>query len=189
VTKQNLILASRSARRKSLLEQIGIDFEIISSDVPEPPFSSGSPATYAEVLARTKALPVANSHPSRPVLGADTIVIIGHEVLGKPVDEADAKRMLRRLSGNWHEVITAVSLLHINKNYDQQEHEVTRVHFRDITDFEIDTYIATKSPFDKAGAYGIQDYSGIFVDRIEGCFYNVVGLPLSRTNALLSKIL
>ena len=183
-----LILASGSPRRKELLERLGLSFEVKVSHADEPPFITGSPAAYAEELALIKASAVGAEHQGDLAAGADTIVIIGNEVLGKPRNAAHAREMLSQLSAQDHTVITAFAFVCRDLGLSVSYHEKTKVHFRSLTDSEIDAYIATGSPFDKAGAYGIQDLSAVFVDRIEGCFYNVVGLPLSHFYARLKQI-
>ncbi len=184
-----LILASGSPRRKSLLEQIGHSFQVIPSHVDEPPFDDQDPADYASNLATLKASEISHQYPDALVVGADTIVVIGKEVLGKPENDASAYRMLSQLSGKNHQVITAYSF-HLKAAHIKEVHHVlTQVHFKKLSPAEINYYIETRAPFDKAGAYGIQDYSSVFVDRIEGCFYNVVGLPLSDFNEKLNNLL
>lgn len=184
-----LVLASASPRRKTLLEQIGLQFEVHPSHIPEPPLVDQTPATYAEELARDKAAEIAQEFPDRLVIGADTIVIVDATVLGKPVDEQDAYHMLSLLSGRSHQVITAYSIQLKEKNLERTEHVMTEVHFKDLAHEEKLQYIHSGAVMDKAGSYGIQDFSGVFVDRIHGCFYNVVGLPLSHFNSTLQSLL
>jgi len=184
-----LILASASPRRAHLLKQIGLAFQVIPSHVAEPAYTGHDPAAYACELAHLKAAEIAARYPDALVIGADTIVVIGDQVLGKPVDEEDARSMLSSLSDRNHQVITAYSLQLLDKGIEEVYHVLTQVHFRALSQDEIGTYIATGSPFDKAGSYGIQDFSSIFVDRIEGCFYNVVGLPISHLHQRLSSLL
>jgi len=185
-----LILASASPRRSELFKQIGLTFEVHPSQVDEPAYVAGSLNAYAEDLAALKARDVSRQFPEALVVGADTIVVVDDMVLGKPLDREDAVRMLRLLSGRWHEVITAYSIQGVSHHIECTRSVSTSVHFRSLTDAEIDAYIATGSPFDKAGAYGIQDLSAIFVDQIKGCFYTVVGFPLAdfyQTLVSLSK--
>lgn len=184
-----LILASASPRRKILLEQIGYSFEVIPSRVDEPPYDNEDPIVYASNLATLKAEEVSNQYPDALVIGADTIVIIGNQVLGKPENEASAYEMLGKLSGQTHQVITAYSFDLKALGISEVHHVLTHVHFKPLHSEEMDYYIGTGAPFDKAGAYGIQDYSSIFVDQIDGCFYNVVGLPLSDFNENLNRLL
>lgn len=184
-----LILASGSPRRKLLLQQIGYNFKVIPSHVEEPPFTGADPAEYASNLASLKAGEISNQYPDQLVVGADTIVLIGNEVLGKPENDDAAFKMLSKLSGQNHQVITAYSFQLKVFGICEVHHVLTQVHFKKLDPDEIRYYIQTGAPFDKAGAYGIQDYSSIFVDRIEGCFYNVVGLPLSDFNGKLNRLL
>lgn len=184
-----LILASASPRRKMLLEQIGYTFTIQPSHVEEPPFQGGDPAAYATSLAHLKASEIAEIEPASLIIGSDTIVVVDDNVLGKPVDRESAFGMLTMLSNRRHRVITAYSF-HLKALGIQESHYVsTQVHFKHLQKDEMNKYIETGAPFDKAGAYGIQDYSSIFVDSIEGCFYNVVGLPLSDLDSKLKDLL
>ena len=184
-----LVLASSSPRRQALLKQIDLPFEIHPSHIDEPPHEDNNPAAYARELAHDKAAEVARDFPDRLVIGADTIVVVDEHVLGKPLDSKDAHRMLQKLSGRSHEVITAFSLISRRYDIDVTEHESTEVHFKVLEADEIEHYVASGAPMDKAGSYGIQDYSGVFVDRIHGCFYNVVGLPLTHFHTTLQSIL
>ncbi len=174
-----------------MLEQIGLSFEIHPSQAIEPAYSGGAPLKYALDLAHQKAAEISEKFPHALVVGADTIVVVDDQVLGKPSDPDSARKMLELLSNRTHQVITAYSIQHRSLNIQLDRHVLTQVSFRALPGNEIDHYIRSGAPFDKAGAYGIQDYSGIFVDRIEGCFYNVVGFPLSdfhsTLNALLTK--
>ncbi|NQV29573.1 MAG: septum formation protein Maf [Candidatus Marinimicrobia bacterium] len=184
-----LILASSSPRRKTLLKQIGLRFRVQPSHVEEPSYEGGSPKEYARSLAALKAAEVSAINPYALVLGADTIVVVDDIVLGKPGNTIEADRMLKLLSGRSHEVITAYSL----QLRDQQIHQTylvsTLVYFKTLDPDDISHYIDSGNPFDKAGSYGIQDFSSVFVDRIEGCFYNVVGLPISDLNSNLKQLL
>ncbi len=184
-----LILASASPRRKALLKQIGLSFKTHPSQVKEPDYNGVSPESYATELADFKAAEVSNLFPHALVIGADTVVVAGTQVLGKPVDRTSAYEMLTMLSGREHQVITAYSIQLKDLNIVKTSYVSTKVYFKTLDDEEIDTYISSGAPFDKAGAYGIQDYSSIFVDHIEGCFYNVVGFPLSDFNSKLKDIL
>jgi septum formation protein len=182
------VLASASPRRADLLAQIGIPFEVIPSDVREDLTLPLEPERHVLVLARLKAEDVARKRPGSLVLGADTIVVREGTILGKPVDAADACRMLRLLSGRWHEVMTGVALRQEKGGKKREAVEVTRVKFRDLGEEEIREYVATGEPLDKAGAYGIQGKGAVLVERIEGCYFNVVGLPLARLTALLGDL-
>jgi septum formation protein len=187
-----LILASASPRRADLLSQVGIDFEVIVSDATEEADRPGAnPATVAETHAREKALDVAGKVRGRLVLGADTVVVVDAEVLGKPESVDDARVMLRRLSSRGHEVVTGVALALAGEDTAEvlaQDHVTTRVEFRDLSAEEIDAYVASGEPMDKAGGYGIQGLGALLVQEIEGCYFNVVGLPLSRTWEMLAGL-
>jgi len=177
---QKLILASQSPRRAQLLKQVGFEFEIIPSHIDESQIQESDPASTVKALSLAKAESVAVRIDKGIIIGSDTIVVLGDDILGKPESENEAKEMLRRLAGETHRVYTGFTLLEKPSNRRISDYEVTKVHFRNLSDWEIDRYVSTKSPMDKAGAYGIQDQSAVFADRIEGCFYNVVGFPLSK---------
>ena len=185
---QPLILASRSPRRLALMEQIGLTVRVHPCHIPEIVDVSLTPEKNAESLAVQKARCTANDVENGIVLGADTIVVIDGEMLGKPADEADAARMLARLSGRTHTVCTGFALLACPSGRIVSGVESTQVTFRALPAEEIDEYVRGGSPMDKAGAYGIQDdYGAVFVTRIEGCYYNVVGLPLARVYQALRE--
>ncbi len=187
-----LVLASASPRRAELLRQVGLSFEVQVSNVPEEADEPGRDAAeVAAEHARQKALAVARQYPERLVLGADTVVVLDGAVLGKPVDATAAQAMLRRLSGREHEVITAVVLALSDGQCARvvDEHaECTRVCFRALSATEIECYVATGEPLDKAGGYGIQGRGALLVRAIEGCYFNVVGLPLSSTWEMLMRL-
>lgn len=179
-----LILASGSPRRKKLLARTGRTFRVVVSDADEIAPKDMAPVDVAMHNARAKALAVASGQPaSATVIGADTIVVLDGRIFGKPLDERDAHRMLRELSGKTHQVITGVALAH--EGNCETFAEVTDVCFRELSDAEITAYIATGEPLDKAGAYGIQGAAGAFVDHIEGDYDNVVGLPVARLERAL----
>ena len=173
-----LILASKSPRRKELLSIITPDFEIIPAVGEECADRSLPPDRYVSELARHKAEEVAALHPDDIVIGADTVVAAGGEILGKPKDAEDAERMLKLLSGTCHSVFTGVCV--ISKDRISAFAEETKVRFFDLSEQEIADYIATGEPFDKAGAYGIQDIGALLVSGITGDYYNVMGLPVGR---------
>lgn len=178
---KRIILASASPRRRNLLRQIGLSFTVDESNVPEDTSGYPSPRDIVLGLSRKKAVEVASRHDDALIIGADTIVVLDGDVLGKPADAGDAARMLRSLSGRTHEVYTGFCILERPGDRSAGDFERTLVTFRALGDDEIDRYVRSGSPMDKAGAYGIQDDVGaIFVERIEGCFYNVVGFPLTR---------
>lgn len=182
--KPELILASSSPRRQELLREIGIPFQVHAANINEDQIAGEAPIAYALRLAQEKAEAVAEQYPQNYVLGADTIVVIDGEVLGKPQDRADAARMLRLLSGRGHEVTTAVSLI-APGTLAETRASTTKVYFREIAEAEIQQYVAGGEPMDKAGAYAIQGGASRWTDRIEGEFSNVVGLPLSLVTEML----
>lgn len=180
-----LILASRSPRRSELLAAAGIPFEVQAADIDETPHVNEDPAAYVERLAIEKARAVFALRPDARVLGADTTVTIDGEILGKPIDEADARRMLKRLSGRPHDVHTGVAL--VSTSGVRSAIETTRVWFEPMTDEDISWYIATGEPVDRAGAYAIQGFASRFIPRIEGSYSNVVGLPVALVSSILKK--
>jgi len=174
-----IILASSSARRKALLQQIGVHFRVQPSNVNED-FSINLPAeSFATHYAEQKAKEMSERFPSALVIGADTIVVLNNEIMGKPKNKLESQTMLSKLSGQSHRVMTGVSLQVKQLNIDHTFLTKTQVTFKPISNREIEYYIEKYQPFDKAGSYGIQDWFSVFVERIEGCFYNVVGFPLS----------
>ncbi len=181
-----LILASASPRRAELLRNAAIPFTVDPAHVPEAPLTDESPLDYARRLAREKALAVFARHPQDTVLGADTIVIVGGQLLEKPADADDAARMLRLLSGRHHQVITGVSV--VAAEFERTEAEMTQVFFNDMSDHDIVEYVRSGEPMDKAGAYGIQGIASRWIGRVEGCYFNVVGLPVARVCRLLQAL-
>jgi septum formation protein len=194
-----LILASSSPRRAEILRNAGIPIEVCAIPVDESRHSCESHADYVQRLALAKARAAANAQPDRReeiwVVAADTIILIGGEILCKPVSADDARRMLRRLSGTWHEVHTGLALLRLpgaestrtTSVSERVVEEITRVQLTPLSESERDAYIATGDWSDKAGSYAIQGVGGRFVTRIEGCYFNVVGLPLARLWSLLKE--
>lgn len=179
-----IILASKSPRRKELLSLITTDFEIKSADVDESLPDGISPSEAVEYLSKIKAEPFRNN--DNLVIGADTVVSINNQILGKPKDKSDAHAMLKMLSGNTHEVYTGVSVLLGDKT--ETFSVATRVKFFELTDDEIDRYIETGEPMDKAGAYGIQGFGSLLIEGIDGDYFNVVGLPVSKLNKIITKM-
>jgi septum formation protein len=179
-----LVLASGSPRRSELLCRLGYEFDVVPSGVDESSMP-GRPVDLVRRLARAKVLYVADSRPGDMLLGADTVVVHQRDVYGKPSDPAEARRMLRRLRGKQHNVITALALLRPGRVRPDTAHVLTRVTLRPFTDDEVDATIAAGDPFDKAGAYAIQDQSFQPVASYEGCYCNVVGLPLWTALGLL----
>ena len=171
-----LVLASQSPRRSEILRQAGLPFVVRASPVDETPLAGEAPEDYVRRLARAKALAVAAA-PEETVVGADTTVVVGSEMLAKPEDAADARRMLSLLSGRRHEVITGIS---IRRGGDIVcDRAITAVWFAPMSEREIAGYVASGEPMDKAGAYAIQGLASKFIERIEGCYFNVVGLPVA----------
>jgi septum formation protein len=188
-----LILASASPRRRELLKQAGFEFEIHPAHIPEDPHPNEDPIRYVTRLAREKAEAVfrelaAGSSVASDlvVLGADTTVTLDRHILGKPESDEDAARILRLLSGRTHRVITGVAV--VSPHATQVAAEVTAVQFLSLSDSEIAEYIATGEPSDKAGAYAIQGRAARWIPRIDGCYFNVVGLPISLVASLLSNL-
>jgi septum formation protein len=182
-----LVLASGSPRRAELLRAAGIDFTVRVADLDEKLLPNELPRDYVVRLSREKAQAVASEiGDGELVLGADTTVVILNEIAAKPIDDNDARRMLRLLSGKWHEVLTGVSMVGDGKV--TSDVALTRVKFIKLSDEEINWYVASGEPMDKAGAYGIQGYASRFVERIEGSYSNVVGLPVQMVYAMLRRI-
>ncbi len=181
-----IVLASASPRRKELLSAAGMEFTICASDCDEKVPNGLLPGDTAVSIASQKALNVAAKHPASTVIGADTIVVINSEILGKPKDEADAKRMLGLLSGNTHEVYTGVCI--VKDGRETSFFECTEVTFYQLSSAEIDRYVSTGEPMDKAGAYGIQGKGALLVKGISGDYLNVVGLPVAKLAGILKTV-
>ena len=183
------ILASSSPRRRELLLRLQTPFDIILPDVDEsiiPP--DGSPETYCTALAELKANDISQHYPNNLVIGSDTIVVLDDQIMGKPDDKAQAQNMLETLSGKTHHVYTGVCLKWADKNIHHLFAEITTVTFRELSEADINHYIESCPPYDKAGSYGIQDWSAVFVQEIKGCYDNVVGFPISRFYQELKKL-
>ena len=189
--RQGLLLASQSPRRAEILRSVGWPFETFPVAIDETPKAPESPVEYVERLAREKAEAAAKTARAPLVLGADTTVVVDGEILGKPEDDVDARRMLRLLSDRWHEVLTGVALVEgcaegaLNSRV---AHERTRVRFGPLTEREIDWYVRTGEPADKAGAYAVQGYAALFIEGIEGDYWNVVGLPIRLVYKLMNEL-
>lgn len=180
------ILASKSPRRKILLKQIGLNFRVRPSRINETLLENEPPEVAAKRIALEKAMDVALSDNRNIVIGADTIVVIDGKILGKPKTKNEARKMLSALSGREHTVYTGIALVDASTRRWNSDVVRTKVKFRKMTSVEIDSYVDSGSPMDKAGAYGIQDdYGAVFVERVNGCFYNVVGFPLSKFYLML----
>lgn len=181
-----LVLASGSPRRAEIMNSVGWEFTTDVPDIDEIELPGESPEAYVRRLARAKAEAVAERHPGEIVLGADTTVVIDSRVIGKPVDLSDARRMLGMLSGKWHEVLTGIALI---RNGDAREGlQRTRVKFVELSPAEIDFLAEKGDPLDKAGAYAVQAQAALFIEGIEGDYWNVVGLPISLVYRLMAGI-
>ena len=176
---KRIILASASPRRKELLEKIGLKFEVEPSDSAEDMCSGLSPDELARAISLGKARAVASRHRNTIVIAADTFIVFRGKIMGKPGTEAEARRMLRKLRGKPHSVITGFTILDTDKNKVLTKSIETVVHIRNLTSKEIETYVKSGEPLDKAGAYAIQGLGSVIVERIEGDYFNVIGLPLS----------
>jgi len=185
--REKLVLASSSPRRKELLNRAGWPHEVMVAGIDESVKPNEGPAAYVQRLARSKAEAVAQRLEHGIVLGADTTVVIADQILGQPADEADAKRMLDLLNGKWHDVLTGVAVVRVGGE-SRVAHETTRVRFAEISDREIDWYIASGEPFGKAGAYGIQGKASLFIEEIEGDYFNIMGLPIRLVYELAKGI-
>ena len=189
IDKFDIILASQSPRRFELLKMIGLNFKVHPSHVEEIYKNHQSPVEYAVENARKKGAQVAKKAPDSLIISADTIVVLKGHILEKPRNEDHARKILKRLSGNTHEVVTGFGFTHLNTGKSIFDHEITKVTFRNLTKSEICTYINTGEPFDKAGGYGAQGEGSLLIKRVDGCFFNVVGLPLAKFFTLLNKFL
>ena len=185
--QKNLVLASASPRRREILERLGFEFDVLATGVDEDAIECADHRRFTVLAAERKALAARRLRSDATIIAADTIVVCGDSRLGKPSDEADAAAMLRSLSGRAHEVITGVAIV-APDGATHAEAERTRVYFRAISAAEISRYIETGEPFGKAGAYAIQGYAGPFVEKIEGCYFNVVGLPVSLLFRMFSRL-
>ena len=184
-----LILASASIRRAQILRDAGISFSVLSSAVDETPFSGETPQEMVQRLADAKAELVAARAVGPAILvAADTTVVLDGQILGKPRSTDDARHMLELYSGRTHSVITGVTLIRLPEMERRQFVETTLVTFAPLSDEQISRYLSTEEPYDKAGAYAIQGHAGRFIPRIEGCYFNVVGLPLARLVATLQEL-
>ncbi len=181
------ILASQSPRRRELLASIGLEFDVVPSAVPEVRAEGESPEEYVARLSREKAMAVAASHPSRWVIAADTTVLLGEQLLEKPLDAGDARRMLATIAGHTHIVYSGVTLLHLDQGHRDTRVAESEVRMLPLTVDDIDWYVATGEPLDKAGAYAVQGVGAMFIDSIHGSYTNVVGLPLALLFQMLRK--
>jgi septum formation protein len=187
VLKQKLILASKSPRRAELLAAAGWQFEAVAANIDETRHDGEEAVAYVRRLAQTKAETVAQQFANALVLGADTTVVVGNEILEQPGDAASATWMLKLLSGKWHQVLTGVALVRVSDARLIVAHEVTQVRFAELSAAEIDWYVSTGEPLDKAGAYGIQGRAAPFIEEIQGDYFNIVGLPMQLVYKLIRE--
>ena len=185
--QERLLLASPSPRRREILENLGFEFEVLPSNVDESEVPWSDPVESAKLLAEIKAIDAQKTRPRKTIIAADTIVLCEGQVMGKPSSSEDAAEMLGTLSGRMHEVVTGIALI-TPPNLRIIEAESTKVFFRKLSPEEISRYISTREPFDKAGAYAIQGFASAFIDRIEGDYFNVVGLPVARLFSMFRKL-
>lgn len=183
----NIILASASPRRKEILENTNTKFEIIKSEIDEVILDNELPSQVVMRLAFEKSIDIALKHPDSLVIGADTVVVLNNNILGKPKDSSDAFNMIKQLSGKTHQVITGISLINLNANQKIIDYVVSNVKFKNLSEEDIKDYIQTNESLDKAGAYGIQGFGAMLVEEIQGDYFNIVGLPISRLSDLLKK--
>lgn len=185
---KQIVLASASPRRYELLTRLGLEFEVEPSQVIEKPFADEAPNDYIMRIARAKAVAVARRRDCGLVIGADTEVVVDGQVLGKPRDTEDAKKMLALLSGKWHAVMTGVALYDVETGNEAVDYAKTLVRLAHLSKEEIDWYVATGEPMDKAGSYAIQGLASLFVDEIAGNYHNVVGLPIPLVYRLARQL-
>ena len=181
----NIILASASPRRREILENTNVKFDVISSSIEELVLEGESPCQMVMRLAFEKGIDIASKRKSDLVISADTIVVLDNTVLGKPKDEEEAKLMITNLSGRTHQVITGISLINLENNKKIIDYVISNVKFKNLSEDDINDYIRTKESLDKAGAYGIQGYGALLVEEIKGDYFNIVGLPISKLSDLL----
>ena len=181
----NIILASGSPRRKEILENTNLKFSVITSDIDERIFENEEPIQLVLRLAFEKCMSVAQNNPRDLVIGADTIVVLDNEILGKPKNEEEAFNTLSKLSNREHQVITGMSIVNLENEKKIVDYAISNVKFKKLTDQDIKDYISTKECLDKAGSYGIQGYGALLVEEIKGDYFNIVGLPISKLSDIL----
>jgi septum formation protein len=186
--RKRIVLASGSPRRRELVKMIGLEFELAVPEIHEGSVPTSRPSSFVVELALAKALSLAHKFPNAVILGADTVVVLDGRVLGKPRDLRDARTMLHTLSGKTHMVYTGLALVDVPTGLRETCCEKSLVTMTDITDEEIDSYLATGEPMDKAGSYGIQGFGAVFIKHIDGCFFNVMGLPVARLYDMLKRL-
>lgn len=180
-------MASASPRRKEILENANVKFKIMASSIEELTLDSESPCQMVMRLAFEKGIDIASRQKSDLVISADTIVVLDNTILGKPKDEIEARKMITSLSGRTHQVITGISLINLDNNKKIIDYVISNVKFKKLSEEDINDYIRTRESLDKAGAYGIQGYGALLVEEIQGDYFNIVGLPISRLSDLLKK--
>ena len=183
----NIILASASPRRKEILKNANVKFNVMASDIEELTLDGESPCQMVMRLAFEKGIDIASKQKSDLIISADTIVVLDNKVLGKPKDEIEARYMIESLSGKTHQVITGISLINLENNKKIIDYVISNVKFKNLSKEDINDYIRTNESLDKAGAYGIQGYGALLVDEIQGDYFNIVGLPISRLSDLLKQ--
>lgn len=183
----DIILASSSPRRKEILGNTNLKFEVIKSDIDEVILPEESPCQIVMRLAYEKSMDIAYNNKDKLIIGADTIVCLGNVVLGKPKDKLDAIEMIKKLSGTTHQVITGISLINLDANKKIIDYVVSNVKFKNLSHEDVMDYIQTNESLDKAGAYGIQGYGALLIEEIQGDYFNIVGLPISKLSDLLKK--
>ncbi|MCX5801156.1 MAG: Maf family protein [Candidatus Eisenbacteria bacterium] len=186
--RKRMVLASGSPRRRELVKMIGLEFELAVPEIHEDSAPHARPSKFVVELALAKALSLAQRFPNAVILGADTVVVLDGRILGKPRSVADARRMLRALSGRTHVVYTGLALVDVPTGVRETAYEKSRVTMKNIGNAEIDDYLATGEPMDKAGSYGIQGFGAVFIKHINGCFFNVMGLPVARLYDMLREL-
>lgn len=185
---RKIILASGSPRRKQILEQVGLNFIVEVSDYEEKSIPGVSPSEFVETLSLEKANVVAKNHNDAIIIGADTIVVLDNQILGKPKTKQDAREMLKKLSGNTHSVFTGFTIIDTVNKRTITNHVETKIRFKNLSEEEIRAYIETGEPMDKAGAYGVQDKGALFVEHIEGDYSSVMGLPIVKIFEILKEL-
>lgn len=183
----NIILASGSPRRKEILANTNVKFEVLTSDIDEKIFDFEEPAQLVLRLAFEKCMDIAINNPEKLVIGADTIVVLDNEILGKPKNEEEAFDMLSKLSNRAHQVITGISIVNLAMDKKIVDYVISDVKFKNLSDKDIKDYISTGECLDKAGSYGIQAYGALLVQEIKGDYFNIVGLPISRLSDILKE--
>lgn len=191
MTTPEIVLASGSPRRQEMLTQLGVHFRVQVSQIDENMVEQHTPSFFVKQLATQKAMAVGTQCKNALVIGADTVVVLDGKILGKPKDEQEAIHMLQQLQGKTHQVYTGISVVHMNESSLQNQqvaHQMTEVTMRPLSDEQIRWYVGTGEPMDKAGAYGIQGKGAIFIEKINGCYFNVVGMSLYLLEELLEKM-